>query len=98
MAPHVNPSIVSTVLISTMLIFLAFLHIRHSLGKHELPPHRRRDVLREYGPNVARLALDFPLTSYLCLTLLSYGAFYNGDCELAVLFTAISFFPFNFLV
>ena len=37
----------------------------------------------------------------MCLTLLSYGAWYSGDLELAVLFTAMSFFlswPFAALV
>ena len=75
-----------------------------------------RGVRREYGPNVARLALAFLLTSAgvfvastaflpssssMYLTLLSYGAWYNGDLELAVLFTAMSFFlswPFAALV
>ena len=73
-------------------------------------------VRREYGPNVARLAIAFLLTSAgmfaastaflpssssMCLTLLSYGAWFNGDLELAVLFTAMSAFlswPFAALV
>ena len=73
-------------------------------------------VRREYGPNVARLALAFLLTSAgmfsastaflpssssMFLTLLSYGAWFNRDFELAVLFTAMSAFlswPFAALV
>ena len=73
-------------------------------------------VRREYGPNVARLAIAFLLTSAgmfaastaflpssssMCLTLLSYGAWFNGDLGLAVLFTAMSAFlswPFAALV
>ena len=50
-----------------------------------------RGVRHEYSPNVARLALAFILTLTMCLTLLNYGAWYNGDLELAVLFTVISF-------
>ena len=51
-------------------------------------------VRREYRSNVAQLALAFILSSAVCLTLLSNGVYYNGDCELSVLFTAMSFnFP-----
>ena len=60
-------------------------------------------VRHEYGSNVARLDLSFLITS--AGMFLARKAFlppsivwYNGDLELAVLFTALSFFMINFII
>ncbi len=75
-----------------------------------------RAVRREIGPNVARIALAFllfsagmfvssaallPSSTSMYLTMLSYGAWFNGSHNLAVLFTAMSAYlswPFAALI